>query len=73
MAGAPKSKFFDAAGKYMGSTKEYVIAAFAMEAYGNEATIRLGHNKRDTVWTEGVDGKAEDSYDAVAEAIHGRT
>lgn len=67
MAASPKWKVFDRQGAYVASCKEIAAAACLMGFYGDGATIRAGHDKSSTVWTEGADGRAADSYDAVAE------
>lgn len=68
MASTPKWKVFDRHGVYVASCKEIEAAACLMTLYGEGATIRAGHQKSSTVWTEGDegDGYAGDSYDAVA-------
>ena len=73
MAATPKFKVYDAAGAYQAACKEPEAAAAVVSLYGSGSTIRLGHAKRDTVWTEGVDGDAGDSYDDVAERVLGRS
>lgn len=67
MAGAPRWKVYDAAGNYQAALKEPEAAAAVVAFYGKNATIRLGHAKRDIVWTEGASGEAFDSYDKVAD------
>lgn len=67
MAAAPKWKVYDERGHYQASCHEIEAAAALMGFYGNGATIRLGHDKRHVVWTEGAeDRSAMDSYDYVA-------
>jgi len=65
----PAIKVFDASGTYQASTHDYAAAATLMGLYGDGATVRLGHAKKDTVWTEGKDGAAWENYDLVGEAI----
>ena len=68
MAGSPNWKIFDDKGKYQAACKEPEAAACLMNFYGDGSTIRYGHQKRDIAWTEGVDGHAFESFDAVADA-----
>lgn len=72
MAGSPRYKVYSADNDYRGSLKDPSEAAAVVSLLGPGATIRDGHSKSDTVWTEGVDGLAADSYDAVAEAVFSR-
>jgi hypothetical protein len=65
MAASPRWKIYDSEGTYQGATKEIEAAAALVAFYGPGATIKSNH--RIVVWTEGVDGCAADSYDAVAE------
>ena len=69
MAAAPPIKFYDDKGTYQGSTHDYPIAALAVSFYGDGATVRLGHAKRDIVFVQGRDGDAGDCFDLVGEAI----
>lgn len=73
MAQSPRFKVYDAAGVYQAACKEPEAAAAVVSIYGPGATIRAGHSKRDTVWVEGDDGDAGDSYDVVAERVLGRS
>ncbi len=65
MAQSPKFKVFDADGNYQASCKEIEAAAALMSLYSNGATIRIDHSPKWTVWTEGTDGWASESYDVV--------
>ena len=56
---------------YRAACVEIEVAAACVAFYGAGATIRDGHRKRDAVWTEGVDGDAGESYDAVAIKVYG--
>lgn len=67
--GTPRIKVFDAAGQYQASTHDYAAAACLMGLYGDGATVRLGHSKRDVIWTEGQDGSVADNFDHLAEVI----
>jgi len=70
MAASPQFKVY-IAGEYVGCAKHPIEAAAMLACRGAAGdTIRQGHSK--VVWTEGVDGEAGDSYDAVAEQVWGR-
>ncbi|MCY4108720.1 MAG: hypothetical protein OXG11_06805 [Chloroflexi bacterium] len=58
----------------MAATNEPEAAAAKIGLYGEGLTIRYGHAKKRTVWTEGADadGTAADSYDVVAFTVWGR-
>jgi tRNA A37 threonylcarbamoyltransferase TsaD len=72
MAASPKFKIYDAAGQYQAACHEPEAAAALVSFYGDGATIRDGHQAKHTVWTEGRDGAAGESYDHVAEIIEQR-
>ncbi len=65
MAASPQWKLYSPAGWYMGSVKDLTLAGACMCVLGDGATVRRGHRKKDTVYTEGTDGDCGDSYDAV--------
>ena len=67
--GTPRIKIFDAAGKYQASTHDYAAAGALMGLYGDGATVRLGHSKKEIIWTEGQDGEAYTCYELIADAI----
>ena len=67
MAGAPRFKVFSPTGEYVASCKYPSDAAAIVAAYGEAAQIRDGHSKKHTLFTNGPDGDAGESYDAVAE------
>jgi hypothetical protein len=69
MARSPELKVYDSAGIYQAACKEPELAAAVVSVLGEGATIRHGHSVKDTVWTEGVDGLAAQSYDQTAERI----
>lgn len=69
MANAPRFKVYDAHGRYQAACKEVEGAAALMGFYGSGATIRVGHAKSGIFWTEGEDGEASESYDAVDAAF----
>lgn len=61
---------FDGAGEYQASCKEIEACAALVTFYGDGATIRAGHTKESTVWTEGEeDHHADESYDGVVETV----
>lgn len=65
----PRIKIFDAEGQYQASTHDYAAAGALMGLYGDGATVRLGHSKKDIIWTEGQDGSAYECYELIADAI----
>lgn len=67
MASAPRFKIYSDDNEYIGCVKHPSDAAALVSMYATGATIRDGHAKKHTVWTEGVDGEAGESYDVVAE------
>ena len=67
MAASPAWKVYDADGNYQGAVKEPEAAGALVAFYGERASIRCGHARRDSVWIEGTSGQAAESYDAVAE------
>ena len=67
MASAPIWKVFTPKGKYVAACKFIEDAAAVVASYGEGASIRYLHNKKDTVYTDGIDGCAGDSFDNVAE------
>ncbi len=72
MAGSPDFKVYSVANVYVGCVKDAETAAHLVSFYGKGATVRFGHAKKHTLWTEGVDGEAYGSYDAAAEYMHER-
>lgn len=72
MAASPPFKVFDGSGTYQAACKEVEAAAALAAFYGDGTTIRMGHSRTMTVWTEGVDGAAGESYDDVAELVADR-
>jgi hypothetical protein len=67
MGASPKWKVYDHEGTYQAATKEIEAAAAVVSFYGRGATIKLDHKV--VVWTEGVDGDGDSSYDEVAEKV----
>ena len=77
MAGSPQYKVYSPSGEYVAACKEIEHAAAiigAFYAYPEEpgATIRYGHSKKWTLFTQGIDGDAGESYDMVAIVSHAR-
>ena len=71
MAGAPDWKVYDAMNQYQAACKEPTAAVvLADEFYGLDATVRYGHNKRNTVWIAGEE--RYDSYDELTERLEAR-
>ena len=67
MAASPRWKVYSAEGEYRAACRYIEDAAALVAALGQRGTtIRLGHRASATVWTDGVDGEAAESYDAVA-------
>jgi hypothetical protein len=64
---SPQWKIYTVDGEYVASTKHTEGASLLMDLYGEGSTIRYDHRK--IVWTEGLDGKASDSYDKTADLI----
>ena len=67
MAASPDWKVYCKNGVYQAACKEIEAAAALASFYGDGATIRYQHTQ--VVWIEGKDGKAGDSYDAVAQKV----
>lgn len=73
MATSPRWKIYGGDGKYEGCVKESIAAASLVALYGDGATVRWGHPKRNIVWTEGhEDIWAGESYDIAAEQMRAR-
>lgn len=72
MAASPQFKIYDPDGVYQAACHEAEAAAVLVTFYQDGSTIRLGHAAKDTVWTEGLDGCASDSYDETGEKIYAR-
>ncbi len=64
----PQWKIFTAAGVYMGSLHDATDAAILIANYDG-GSVRYGHEKKDTVWTQGVDGDAGESFDTAVELM----
>ena len=73
MAAAPALKVYTADGEYVASCRYAEDAAAIVATYGDGATIRNGHRRRDTVWTEGAEAtRAGESFDLVTVVVNGR-
>ena len=71
MAASPQWKVYDEHGEYIASAKYPEVAAVIVAALGG--TVRHGHRKIDTVWTEGSEEiPASESYDRVANIMRER-
>ncbi len=66
---APQWKIFDAQGLYMGSLHDPTDAAAVIANYADGSTVRYGRDAADTVWTEGRDGEAGDSFDGTVDLM----
>ena len=69
MGSTPQFKVFTAANEYVASIKYLSDAAAFVSVLGEGATVRNGHAKKATIWTEGITGNAYDSYDEAAEVM----
>ena len=64
MSGAPRLKIFNSEGEYIGCVKHFEDAACLVASYGTGASVRDGHSKKCTIWTEGAEEfSAGESYD----------
>lgn len=64
MGSTPQLKIFNPQGEYVGCVKHYEDAACLVASYGPGASVRLGHNKKSTLWVEGAEEfMAGESYD----------
>lgn len=73
MANAPHLKIFNPSGDYIGCVKHYEDAACLVSSYGAGATVRFGHSKRHTLWSEGAEAfSAGESYDQAAIVMRDR-
>ena len=66
MAASPQYKVFTADGTYVAAIKHLEDAAAFVSIQGEGSTVRNGHAKKNTLWTEGLDGNAGESYDEAA-------
>lgn len=73
MAGTPKFKVFNSQGEYVAACKYGEESAMLAACMGEGTTVRLGHSKSDTVWTEGREKfSAGESYDEAARIMEQR-
>lgn len=69
----PKYKVYSADGEYRAACHHVEDAAAIVATLEVGATIRLGHARKHTVWTEGTEAQpAAESYDYVAETVDDR-
>jgi predicted secreted protein len=67
---SPQFKVYRASGEYVASCKYASDAGWMAAISGDGATVRYGHAKKDTLWTEGAEvTTAGKSFDHVAEII----
>lgn len=70
MAGTPEFKVYSLGGEYVACFKYPSDAAAFTSILGDGASVRSGHNKKFTVWTEGSENfRAGESYDRAGELI----
>ena len=67
---SPAFKVYRAHGEYVGCCKYASDAGWLAAVSGDGATVRYGHAKKDTLWTEGSEvTTAGESFDHVAQII----
>jgi hypothetical protein len=71
MAGAPKYKVFNSLRKYVASCKEIQDAAYLAQSYGEGASVRLGHSKKDIVLLIDSDHDSKSIDELTQDAIAG--
>jgi hypothetical protein len=72
MASSPEFKIYQA-GEYVGCMKDLEDAARVCGMFGDGTQVRVGHDKRHTVWTEGSEEfSAAESFDRAAEVMFNR-
>lgn len=73
MAGSPDLKVYTADNEYVACFKHYEDAAAFVAFRGRGATVRYGHNKKFTLWTEGAEAfPAGESFDRAAALMNRR-
>lgn len=73
MAKSPEFKLYNDGGEYVGSCRDTHYAAQFVAAMGPGASVRWGHAKARTLWTEGTEPiSAWESYDQAAEMMETR-
>jgi hypothetical protein len=70
MAASPEFKIYNPAGEYEAACKHAETAAAIVSFLGHGSAVKWHHTK--LIWTEGVDGKAGESYDAAATTMYAR-
>ncbi len=71
MASAPKWKVYSR-GDYLAACKDLSDALALCDKNGDGSSIRHGHAKSSTVWTQGDEAVDSLDYDTVIEIIHNR-
>ena len=71
MASAPKWKVYSR-GEYLAACKDLSDALALCDKNGDGSSIRHGHAKSSTVWTQGEEAVDSLDYDTVIEIIHNR-
>lgn len=71
MAGTPRYKVFTDRQKYIASCKEIQDAAYLAQSYGEGASVRLGHSKKDIVLLIDSDHDAKSIDELTEDAIAG--
>lgn len=66
----PELKIYNADGEYTAACRHAEDAAAIVSLFGRNAKVKWHHVR--TIWTEGVDGVAADSYDLAAARMHER-
>lgn len=72
MASSPQLKVFNSLGEYIGCVKHYEDAACLVGSYGPGATVRYGHSKKHTLWTEGAEEFSAGDRDRAATVMRQR-
>ena len=71
MAGVPQYKVFNSLRKYVASCKEIQDAAYLAQSYGEGASVRIGHSKKDTVLLIDADHDSKSIDELTQDAIAG--
>lgn len=69
MSASPVYKIYTDSNEYIGCVKYLSDAAALVSLYPAGSTVRNGHSKKYTIWTNGIDMNASASYDASAEIM----
>jgi hypothetical protein len=62
-------KVYDSEDRKLATTDDYAVAALVVSTFGPEGGYVVDTGKGRTVWVEGADGIASDSYDGFAAHI----